>query len=129
MAKKTKSSASRSVNARPKAKARRSKRVKRTVAVAARPKAGDEGKADQDALVPGMVRAEPSISSGPRKLRLTGVPAPRLVSHKARSSWFQARAAWPVMKRQGGGHIIGIASGSSVRRSRACSGTTRLCAW
>src|SRR5262245_29450985 len=26
-----------------------------------------------------------------------------------------ARAAWEVMKRQGGGHIIGIASGSSVR--------------
>jgi NAD(P)-dependent dehydrogenase (short-subunit alcohol dehydrogenase family) len=26
-----------------------------------------------------------------------------------------ARAAWPKMKRQGGGHIIGIASGSSVR--------------
>lgn len=26
-----------------------------------------------------------------------------------------ARAVWPIMKRQGGGHIIGIASGSSVR--------------
>lgn len=26
-----------------------------------------------------------------------------------------AHAAWPIMKRQGGGHIIGIASGSSVR--------------
>lgn len=26
-----------------------------------------------------------------------------------------ARAAWPAMKRQGGGHIMGIASGSSVR--------------
>jgi NAD(P)-dependent dehydrogenase (short-subunit alcohol dehydrogenase family) len=26
-----------------------------------------------------------------------------------------AHAVWPIMKRQGGGHIIGIASGSSVR--------------
>jgi NAD(P)-dependent dehydrogenase (short-subunit alcohol dehydrogenase family) len=29
-----------------------------------------------------------------------------------------ARAAWPRMKAQGGGHIIGIASGSSVRGYR-----------
>ena len=96
MAKKTKGSVSRSVSARRKAQARRLKRAKRTVAVAALPTAGDESKADQDALVPGMVRAEPTISTGPRKTRLSGVPAPRLVSHKARSTWFQARASWPI---------------------------------
>ena len=96
MAKKTKGSVSRSASGRRKATAQRSKRVKRTVAVAALPMAGDDSRADQDALVPGMVRAEPSISTGPRKTRLSGVPAPRLVSHKARSTWFQARASWPI---------------------------------
>ena len=86
MAKKTRGSVSGSVRAGRKAQSQASKRIRRTVTVATRPKAGDESKAIQDALVPGMVQAEPGIFRGPRKTRLTGVPAPRLVSHKARSN-------------------------------------------
>lgn len=49
-----------------------------------------------DSLIPGQIRPEPSVGAGPRKTRAKGVPGPRLINHKARSAWFQARAAWPV---------------------------------
>ena len=78
------------------ASTRRMSRSKPTTRVATRPTAGDEARQVQDTLVPGMVRAEPAISSGPSKPKLTGVPAPRLSNHKARSTWFRARAAWPM---------------------------------
>jgi len=96
VAKKRKRSQHRPSSVRRREKARRSLGVKPPTSVAKLPTAGDESKAAQDALVPGMVRAEPSIAAGPRKARLPGVPPPRLVTHKARSAWFQARAAWPV---------------------------------
>lgn len=37
----------------------------------------------------------PAIVRGRRKERKAGVPAPRFTTHKARSLWFQSRAAWP----------------------------------
>lgn len=39
--------------------------------------------------------AEVKITPGPRKKRVETPPEPRLSNHKARSLWFQARAAWP----------------------------------
>ncbi|HJZ75409.1 MAG TPA: hypothetical protein VKE51_26925 [Vicinamibacterales bacterium] len=49
-----------------------------------------------DTLIPGRIQPEPRIARGPGKRRGTGVPVPRLNSHKARSIWFRARAAWPM---------------------------------
>lgn len=46
-------------------------------------------------LIPGRVLPE-SLGRGPRKTRSNATPPPRLVNHKTRSNWFQARAAWPV---------------------------------
>jgi photosystem II stability/assembly factor-like uncharacterized protein len=46
-------------------------------------------------LIPGRVVPE-GLGRGPRKARSDAPPSPRLVNHKARSIWFQARAAWPV---------------------------------
>jgi photosystem II stability/assembly factor-like uncharacterized protein len=48
-----------------------------------------------ETLIPGKVKPEIALSAGPRKAR-GGLPAPRVVNHKARSAWFQARAAWPA---------------------------------
>jgi hypothetical protein len=39
---------------------------------------------------------ERTLVRGPRKPRPEGPPNPRLSTHKARSSWFQSRSAWPV---------------------------------
>src|SRR5262245_60736527 len=49
-----------------------------------------------DTLIPGRIQPEPHIARGPAKLRGAGAPSPRLNSHKARSIWFRARAAWPM---------------------------------
>ena len=46
-------------------------------------------------LIPGRIRPESGVMAGPRKRRAPGPPAPRLSYHKARSRWFQERAAWP----------------------------------
>jgi len=48
-----------------------------------------------DVLIPGRV-VPAGLGRGPRKQRSHKPPSPRLVNHKARSAWFQARAAWPV---------------------------------
>lgn len=40
--------------------------------------------------------APAAIVRGRRKQRKPGRPAPRFTTHKARSAWFQARAAWPL---------------------------------
>jgi photosystem II stability/assembly factor-like uncharacterized protein len=49
-----------------------------------------------DALIPGRIQPEPRIARGPAKPRRGGAPLPRLNNHKARSTWFRARAAWPM---------------------------------
>jgi photosystem II stability/assembly factor-like uncharacterized protein len=49
-----------------------------------------------DTLIPGRIQPEPRIARGPAKGRGPGAPSPRLNSHKARSIWFRARAAWPM---------------------------------
>jgi photosystem II stability/assembly factor-like uncharacterized protein len=38
---------------------------------------------------------ELDLSGGPKKKRVSGTPAPRTTTHKKRTAWFQARAAWP----------------------------------
>lgn len=57
--------------------------------------AADALASTEDALIAGRVLPE-SLGPGPRKTRAKVTPPPRLVNHKARSTWFQARAAWPV---------------------------------
>ena len=47
-------------------------------------------------LIPGRIRPETSVMSGPRKQRAPGPASPRLSYHKARSAWFQGRTSWPV---------------------------------
>jgi photosystem II stability/assembly factor-like uncharacterized protein len=47
-------------------------------------------------LIPGRIRPETAVVSGPRKRRAPGPPAPRLSYHKARSAGFQGRTSWPV---------------------------------
>src|SRR5271157_1635705 len=37
-----------------------------------------------------------TLERGPRKARRKGPAEPRISTHKSRSVWFQARAAWPV---------------------------------
>jgi len=51
---------------------------------------------DKENLIPGQIQPQTKIASGPRKKRGRAAPQPRLSHHKARSAWFQARAAWPV---------------------------------
>jgi photosystem II stability/assembly factor-like uncharacterized protein len=49
-----------------------------------------------EGTIPGKITpASVTIMRGPRKTRAEGPPAPRLSNHKARSGWFQARAAFP----------------------------------
>src|ERR1700682_1361043 len=38
---------------------------------------------------------ELDFSGAPKKKRPSGPPAPRTTTHKKRTAWFQARAAWP----------------------------------
>src|SRR6185295_1626980 len=35
------------------------------------------------------------FSGAPKKKRASGAPAPRTTTHKKRTAWFRARAAWP----------------------------------
>lgn len=76
---------------------RRSKPTARSRTRPARPPAVSETieEAPREDLIPGQIEPA-SISRGPRKERRKGRPSPRLSNHKARSVWFQARAAWPV---------------------------------
>ena len=51
----------------------------------------------QESTIPGKITPAPkAIMRGPRKTRGEGPPPPRLSNHKARSAWFQARAAFPM---------------------------------
>src|SRR5260370_41139998 len=47
-------------------------------------------------LIPGQIPAKSTLARGPRKKRPGKTPPTRLSNHKARSQWFQARAAWPI---------------------------------
>lgn len=41
------------------------------------------------------------FSGAPKKKRPSGVPAPRTTTHKKRTAWFKARAAWPYREPSG----------------------------
>ena len=51
---------------------------------------------DDDTLIPGLIRTDQELARGPRKTRAKTAPAPRLINHKTRARWFQARSAWPM---------------------------------
>ena len=65
-------------------------------------------------LIPGYVPAPVNLVSGPRKMRKTGPPAPRLSKHKIRSQWFRARVSFPV--REAPVHLL-IAERERVAKS------------
>ena len=52
--------------------------------------------APNETAASGELEPQNKLEPGPRKQRPKGAPGPRLNSHKVRSVWFQARAAWPV---------------------------------
>src|SRR5947209_3522898 len=59
------------------------------------PAGGGAGAAAAPALEHREAEQRLAIARGPRKKVDEGPPKPRLTSHKVRSQWFQARAAWP----------------------------------
>ncbi|HUG54256.1 MAG TPA: hypothetical protein VMR21_11675 [Vicinamibacteria bacterium] len=92
---------------KPAARAKRPPRVE-PAAVEVR----DSGAAET--LIPGRIQPEVTLGRGPKKQRPGRTPAPRLDHHKARSLWFQARAAWPL--REPPVHLIARAR-EEVRKS------------
>src|SRR5947209_244844 len=84
------------------------------------PAGGGAGAAAAPALEHREAEQRLAIARGPRKKVDEGPPKPRLTSHKVRSQWFQARAAWPY--REASPYVVVEARQQLQKRAAAAAG-------